>query len=86
MVEFSVDKIIEIDQDMNRIIGIILEEIILKVTGECIIIIIRIRITEDRIIEVDMEETIGMKTMKEVGVGPEKDSFDVIMIEGVIEA
>ena len=36
---------------------------------------IKIKNLEDRIIEVDIEETIGMKIMKEVGVGVEKGCF-----------
>ena len=42
------------------------------------------RIIEDRIIEVDIEETIGMKIMKELGVGLEKGYIKVIQ-EGMIE-
>ena len=54
VVEFSVDKIIEIDQDMNRIIGMILEDVILAGNMRpCIIIRIRIRSIEDRIIVVE---------------------------------
>ena len=84
VVEFSVDKILEIDWDMNRIIGMILGQVILEVMWECIIIIIRI--IEDRIKEVNIEKTIGMKIIEEIEVGPEKDDFQIIMTEGVIEA
>ena len=41
---------------------------------------IKIRIIEDRMIEVDIEESIGMKTMEEVGVGSEKDGYQVIQV------
>ena len=56
---------------MNRIIGMTLGDETLGVMWECI----RIRIFKDRIIEVDIEETIGMRIMKEVGVGLEKDNL-----------
>ena len=39
---------------------------------------------EDRIIEVDIEETIEMKIMTEVGVGLEKGNIKV-MVGGMIE-
>ena len=45
---------------------------------------IRIRMLEGRIIEVDMEESIGMGIMKEVEVGLEKGNIKVIL-EGTIE-
>ena len=67
-VEFSMDKITEVDQGMDRVIGMTLGEEILEAIWECI----RIRILEDRIIGVDIEEIIGMKITKEVGVGLEK--------------
>ena len=38
--------------------------------------------TEDSIIEVDIEKTILMRIMKEVGVGLEKDNTKTI-IEGI---
>ena len=85
VVGFSVDKNIEIEQDMDKILGLILEEVIPDVMWECIISIIRSRIIENRIIEVDIEDIIGMKTMKEVIVGPEKDNFKVVIM-GVIKA
>ena len=44
----------------------------------------RIIIIEDRIIEVDIEETIGMRIMTEVGVGLEKGNIKVIQ-EGMTE-
>ena len=47
-------------------------------------IIIKIRTIQDKIIEVDKEEITGTKIMKEVGVGPEKHSYQVI--EGIIGA
>ena len=54
MVEFSLDIITEVDQGMDKIIGMILEEEILEAAQEHI----KIRISEDRIIQVDIEETI----------------------------
>ena len=74
VVEFSVVKIIETDKGRGKVIGMTLEEIILKIMWECI----RIRTIEDRIIEVDIDETIGMRTMKEVRVGLEKGNIKVI--------
>ena len=65
------DKITEVDQGMNKAIGMTLEEETLKVIQEHI----KIRILEDRIIEVDIEETIGIKIMKEVGVALEKGNI-----------
>ena len=47
-------------------------------------VIIKITTIQDKIIEYDIEETTGMKIMKEVGVGPEKDSYHVI--EGMLGA
>ena len=73
LVEFSVDKIIEIDQGMNKAIGMMLEWEVLEEMWECI----KTRTLEDRIIEVDIEETIGMKIMKEVGVWLEKGNIKV---------
>ena len=67
MVEFSVDRIIETYQDMNRMIGMTLgemclpPEVILEVMQECI----KIRTLGSRIIEVDIEESIGIRIMKE---------------------
>ena len=75
VVGYSVDKIIVTDQDMKRIIEMTLGEEILEEIWE------QIRITEERIIEVDIEENIGMRIMKEVGVGLEKDNTETI-IEG----
>ena len=68
VVEFSMDKIMEVDQGMNKTIGMTIGEEILEVTQECI----RVRILGDRIIEVDTEGIIEMKIMKEVEVGREK--------------
>ena len=34
----------------------------------------------------DIEKIIEMKIMKEVGVGPEKDHFQRVIIEGMTEA
>ena len=57
VVEFSVDKITEVDQGMNKAIGMTLDEETLDQMREHI----KIRILGDRIIEVDTEEIIGMK-------------------------
>ena len=58
----------------------IIGEETLEVTWECI------KILEDRIIEEDIEEIIGMKiiTEKELGVGLGKDCIWTIVIEGKI--
>ena len=40
---------------------------------------IKIGLLEDRIIEMDIEETIGMKIMKKVGVGLEKGHIQVTL-------
>ena len=42
------------------------------------------KIIEDKVTEVDIEENIEMIIMKEVGVGLEKDSLQ-IMLEGMTE-
>ena len=80
MVEFSVDKVIEVDQGMNKAKGMILEEGILGIKWECI----KINIWGERIIDVNIEETIGMKIMKEAGVGLETGHIQVKQ-EGMIE-
>ena len=72
--EFSMDKITEVDQGINKAIGTILGEETLEVMQECT----KIKVLEDIIIEVDIEETIGMKIMKEVGVGLEKGNIEVM--------
>ena len=68
--EFGMDKI-EVDLGMNKITGMIIGEEISEVIWE------HIKILEDRIIEVDIEEIIGRKmiTEKEVGVCLEKYHF-----------
>ena len=71
------DGNIEVDQFMNKAIGMTLGEEILEAMQEHI----KIRISEDRIIEVDIEETIEMIIMKEVGVGLEKGHIQVISEE-----
>ena len=81
VVEFSTDRIIEVGQGMNKTIGMTIGDEILEATQKCI----KIRILEDRIIEVDTEEIIGMKIMKEVGVGLEKGCIQVTL-EGMTEA
>ena len=65
---------------MNKTIGMTLEEESLEVMKEHI----KIRILEGRIIEADIEETIGMKIMKEIGVGLENGNIKVAQ-EGIIE-
>ena len=76
VIEFKMDKI-EVDLGINKITGIIIGEEIVEVTCE------HIKILEDRIIEEDIEEIIGMKliTEKEVEVDLEKDHIRTI-IEG----
>ena len=56
---------------MGKVLGMTLEEEILEAIQECI----RIRIFEDRITAVDIEEIIEMKIMKEVGVGLRERSY-----------
>ena len=73
-VKFSMDKIILVDQGMNKATGITLGEGISEIMQEHI----KISVLGDRIIEVDTEEITGMKIMKEVGVGLEKDHIQVI--------
>ena len=38
---------------------------------------IQIKTIQDKMIQVDIEETTGMKTMKEVGLCQEKDGYHV---------
>ena len=72
--KLSMDKIIEVDQGMNKAMGMILGEETLGVTqGHT-----KIRISEGRITEVEIEENIGMKILKEVGVGLEKGNIKVM--------
>ena len=77
MVEFNTDRIIEVDQGMDKIIEMTLGEEILEAMQQHIKIII----LEDRIIEVHIEETIEMIITKEVGVGLEKGHIQVISEE-----
>ena len=64
---YSVDKIIETDQGMNRIIRMTLgKEILEKISKWS-------RSTKDGFIEMDIEEIIGIRFMEEEGVGLEKD-------------
>ena len=58
---------------MNKAIGMTTGEETLEIAQECI----KIKILEDRILEVDIEETIGMKIMEEVEVGLEKGNIKV---------
>ena len=60
VVEFSMDKSTEVGQGMDKAIGMTLGEEILEVMQEHI----KVRILEDRIIEVDIEEIIEMKIMR----------------------
>ena len=69
VVGYSVEKTIETDQGMNRIIGMTLREEILEEILE------QNKITEDRIMEEDIEKIIGVRIMTEVGVGLEKDKI-----------
>ena len=69
LVGYNVDKTTGIGQDMIKTMGMILEEEILEEMWG------GIRITEDNITEVDIEEMTEMIIMREVGVGPEKDSI-----------
>ena len=68
VVEFNMDKIIEVDLNMDKAIGLTLGDQILEVMQEHI----KVRISEDRIIEVEIQETIEMIIMKEVGIGLRK--------------
>ena len=68
-------RIIEDGHNMLTIIEITSEEEILK---EC-------KIIEVKILEVDIEVTIKVKTLEEVEVDLEKDNIQVI-IEGMIKA
>ena len=67
---YSMDKIIETGQDMNRIIQTILGEKISEEIWEWI------RITEDRIIGMDIKEVIKMRIMKEVERGLKRQYWD----------
>ena len=80
VVEYSIDKIIETGQGINRIIGMTSKEEDLEVMWGYI----RIRIIGDRIIEVYIKEVLGMKIITEVEVGLKRDSTKVIW-EGMIE-
>ena len=76
--EFNLVDKVEVDQGMNKIIG----EEILEAMQDCI------KILEDRIVEKNIEVTIGMKIIaeKEVEVGLEKDHFQgMVVIKGIIE-
>ena len=73
-VELSMDRIIKEGHSMLIIIEMTLGEEILE---EC-------KITEVKILEVDIEVTIEVKTLKEVEVDLEKDNIQVIL-EGMIE-
>ena len=79
VVEINMDRIIEVDQGMDKVIGIVLGEEILEVMQEHI----KVQILGDRTIEEDIEEMIGMRIMteKEIGVGLEKDHIQTT-VEG----
>ena len=63
VVECSMDRIIEIDQDTTRITEVKLEEVILEKICD-----LQITFIEDKIIEADTEEITEMIIMIEVGV------------------
>ena len=80
--EFSLEDKVEVDQGMNRIIGMIIGEEILEVMQECITIL------KDRK-EEENEEFTGTRIIieKEVGVGLEKDHFQgMLILEETTEA
>ena len=72
VVEYNMDKIMEIDQGIVRIIEVISEEEILE--GICD----QISIKEVKIIELEIEEIIGMIIMKGVEVGLGKVNIQII--------
>ena len=77
-VELSKDKTIEEGQSMIKITTVTLGE---KILEEC-------KITEVRILEVDIEVTSGMTILEEVEVGLEKHSIQLTlgeMIEAVLD-
>ena len=74
-VELSMDRIIEEGHNMITIIKVTLGEEMIK--GH--------KIIEVKLSEVDIDITIKMKTLKEVEIGLEKDSIQVIL-EGMIKA
>ena len=77
--EYSIDRIIEIDQGTIRITEVTLEEETLKeISGQ-------IRFIEDKILEADREEITEMIIMKEVEVGLGIGNIQIIL-EGMIEA
>ena len=57
VVEFSMDRIMEVDQGMDKAVGMTLGEGFLEVVQENI----KFKILEDRIIEVDIEEIIELR-------------------------
>ena len=68
VVESNMDRIIEVDQGMDKALGITLgEEILEAVQGH-----IKIKISKDLLKEVKIEEIMEVIIMKEVGVGLEK--------------
>ena len=56
VVESNMDRIIEVDQVMDKATGMTIGEELLEAIQDYI----KIKISEDRIIEVDIEETIEM--------------------------
>ena len=74
-VELSMDTIIEEGHSMIRITEVIVRKEILV---EC-------KITEVRILRVDIEVSLGMTILEQVEVGLEKESIQVILGE-MIEA
>ena len=78
VVEYKMDRTIEIALGIIRAIEMILGKKILEGIQD------QIKIIEDKITEVDIEEFIETIIMKEVGVGLEKESFQIIQ-EGMTE-
>ena len=79
VVENNMDRITETDQGIVRTIQVISGEEILERMCD------QIRITEVKIIGIDIEGIIGMIIMREVGVHLRKDNIQIIA-EGMIEA
>ena len=82
VVESNMDRIVEVDQGMDKTIGMTLGEETLEAMQGCI----KIKISEDQIIEVDIEEIIEVIIMKEIGVGLQKGHTQTIleMIEVIV--
>ena len=70
-VELSMEKTIEEGHSVIKIIEVTLGK---EILGEC-------KIIEVRILELEIEVTLGMITLEEVEVGLEKDSIQVTLEE-----